>query len=252
MLTDTSWDAIYRWVDDRFDVAFREIPDNDFYLIEHGAHLADYHGVSIWRMGQKTLVSMPLGMLNAVSVPIAWRLTVDELPLTALTEPSLWRAALGERVERIIGPSYQGFVDADAFRPTQTQGARPLTASDRPALQRFIAACPPGAWRDSAIALDHDPIMGLERAGELVALASAPLDGPAELAMRSVGVVTLPAARGTGAGLAVVSALTERIITSYPSMLLHYQTLRANLPSVAIAQRLGFEDVATSLAVRLR
>lgn len=250
MLSDVARGVIAGWVDRTFDVTFGDIPDDDFYLIKHGEPLAEYHGVYVWRMGEKTLVSMPRGMFNDISVPVAWKLATEELPLTALADPAFWRAALGEHIERIVGPSYQGFVDATAFQPAQTQGARPLTASDRPALQRFIATCPPGAWQDSAIAPDHDPIMGLERAGELIALASAPLDGPAEAAMRSVGVVTLPAARGTGAGLAVVSALTERCLALGAT--LHYQTLRANLPSIAIARHLGYEDVATALAVRLR
>jgi predicted GNAT family acetyltransferase len=65
-----------------------------------------------------------------------------------------------------------------------------------------------------------------------------------------VGVVTLPAWRGRGAGLAVVSALTAHCLAH--GAVLHYQTLRANLPSIAIARRLGYEDVATALAIRLR
>ncbi len=254
MLTDATWGAIHRWVDQRFDLTFSDIPDDDFMLIEHGEHLAGYVGVSVWRMGERTVVSLPNGMFNEITVPLTWQMTIDEAPLTALTDPALWRAALGARVERIVGPSYQGFLDAGAFRPaTPIPGVCPLTAADQPALRRFIAACPADDWQDSAITLDqldHQPIVGLERDGALIALASAPGAevGPG-IVMRSVGVVTLPAARGMGAGLAVVSALTARCLAS--GALLHYQTLRANLPSVAIARRLGYTDVATALAVRL-
>jgi predicted GNAT family acetyltransferase len=67
--------------------------------------------------------------------------------------------------------------------------------------------------------------------------------------MRSVGVVTLPAWRGAGAGRAVVSALTAEWLRR--GAILHYQTLRANLASVAIARALGYVDMATALAVRL-
>jgi predicted GNAT family acetyltransferase len=92
------------------------------------------------------------------------------------------------------------------------------------------------------------------RAGALIARPRAPLDGiadgSADEGVRSVGVVTLPAWRGKGAGLTVVSALTARCLAS--GALLHYQTLRANLPSAAIARRLGYEEVATALAIRLR
>jgi GNAT superfamily N-acetyltransferase len=263
MLSDATMAAIFRWVTAKFDLDADEVAEEiadelRWYFKVHGPTLADYHGVYVWRMEQITFISTPsdfstpaiVTLIQAYNQPggVIYALDLHD-PFDAVGEPVFWRRALGERVERIIGPTYQGFVDVAAFRPAETQGARPLTASDLPALQRFIAACPPDDWQDSAIAPDHAPLIGLERAGELIALASAPLDGPAEQAMRSIGVVTLPAARGTGAGLAVVSALTERCLALGAT--LHYQTLRANLPSIAIAQRLGFGDLATSLAVRL-
>jgi hypothetical protein len=48
----------------------------------------------------------------------------------------------------------------------------------------------------------------------------------------------------------VVSALTAHILAGGAT--LHYQTLRANVASVAIARTLGYDDVATAMAVRLR
>ena len=247
MLADITWDAITRWVAARFNRAPADLRAEGVRVQAHGPALDGYRGVYTWLMGQTAIVSAPAEMVEAVQRAVAGQ------PLTALTDPALWRTALGDDVERIIGPSYQGFLDSGDFRSAEAiSGVRQLTAADQPALARFIAACPPDDWRDSAIALDHldhEPIVGLARDGALLALASAPVDGPADVAMRSVGVVTLPAARGLGAGLAVVSSLAERCLASGAP--LHYQTLRANLPSVAIARRLGFEDVATALAVRL-
>lgn len=231
------------------------LPAGELMVVKHGLELADYHGIYVWQMGGVTLVSAPEGMVDGV------RHRTDKALVTFVQGPdfhgriedgyikeTFWRTALGERAGRIIGPAYQGFCDMESFQPADTQGARPLTLNDHCALRAFIAACPLEDWEDSAISPDHLPLYGLERDGALVALASAPFRDM--MAMRSVGVVTLPAARGTGAGRAVISALIEELRTKF--MLLHYQTLRANLPSVAIARRLGFEDVATSLAVRLR
>lgn len=252
MLADTTWDAISRWVAARFNRAPADLRAEGVCVQAHGPALDGYRGVYTWLMGQTAIVSAPAEMVEVV-----WRAVAGQ-PLTTLTDPALWRAALGDDVERIVGPSYQGFLDSSAFHPAApVPGVRPLTAADQPALRRFIAACPADDWQDSAIALDqldHEPIVGLERNGALIALASAPGDEAGEEAgsgvvMRSVGVVTLPAARGMGAGLAVVSALTARCLAS--GALLHYQTLRANLPSVAIARRLGYADAATALAVRL-
>lgn len=243
MLSDATQENIRRWVAARLDVAPSQLAIPGLHVKSHGPSLADYNGVYVWRMGQITIVSAPIALIEVL------RRAVAEQLADALAAEEFWRAALSERVARIVGPAYQGFLDLESFQPADAQGARPLTPDDEPALRSFIAACPPDDWRDSAIALDHEPIIGLERDGALVALASAPVDGPAAVGVRSVGVVALPAARGSGAGLAVVSALVRRCLATGAT--LHYQTLRANVPSVAIARRLGFADVATSLAVRL-
>lgn len=243
MLSEATWDAIYRWLALRHGAPEDALRGVGVWTQAHGPALADYHGVYVWRMGEAALVSAPADLAERVRGAVAGQ------PPTTLLDPAFWHGALGDAaVERIIGPAYQGFVDASAFRPGPTQGARPLTPADQPALSRFIAACPPDAWQDSAISPDDDVIFALERDGALIALASAPADAPG---MRSVGVVTLPAWRGHGAGRAVVAALTAHWLAS-GAPLLHYQTLRANLASVAIARALGYEDSATTLAIRLR
>jgi GNAT superfamily N-acetyltransferase len=205
-----------------------------------GPALSDYRGVYVWQMEQAIVISTPAAVESQTRAAVAGHSAVT------LLDAAFWRGALGERVERVVGPSYQGFVDAGAFRRTPTRGARPLTPADGPALERFIAACPPGDWDDSAISRGDPLIFGLELAGSLIALASAPEDG----ALRSVGVVTLPAARGMGAGRAVVGALTADAVAG--GAILRYQTLRGNHASVAIARALGYEDVATALAIRLK
>ena len=243
MLSDATWDVISRWVARRLDRSPDETRRAGIWVAAHGVALADYHGVYIWLMGQTALVSAPAAWVDVTCHAVAGQL------LATLSDQVFWHAALGEQVERIVGPSYQGFLDAGAFRPLlpgAAQGARPLTPADAPALARFAAACPPNDWADSAIALDHQPLYGVERDGALVALASAPADG----LLRSVGVVTLPTWRGTGAGRAVVAALTAHCLAE--GAILRYQTLRANVASVAITRALGYVDVATALGVRLK
>ncbi|MDE3231275.1 MAG: hypothetical protein KGO05_15455 [Chloroflexota bacterium] len=243
MLTPAAWEAIHAWATARLGAPADTLRGVGVHAQAHGAAFADYHGVYVWAMGQAAIVS----------APAAWLARVESAALrqapAALTEPAFWRAALGEAsIERIVGPSYQGFVDADAFHPVDARDVHPLIPADEADLRAFIAACPPDDWDDSAIAPDHDTIFGLRRAGTLVALASAPRDA---LGMRSVGVVTLPAWRGQGCGRAVVSALTARWLAN-GSPVLHYQTLRANLGSVAVARALGYADAASALAIRLR
>lgn len=246
MLSASTRDAIAHWVAARLDVPPDAFDNVGIVVKAHGPALAGYVGVYMWVMAGRIIVSTPPDRCDMLGRAI------EGQPQSALISEPFWRAVLGERIERVVGPSYQGFLDANDFRLAETMDARPLTPADRPALERFVAACPPSAWNDSAIAFDHDPIFGLERNGELIALASAPPDsavGRAGGEMRSVGVVTLPGWRGRGAGRAVVSALTVDCLER--GAILHYQTLRANIPSVAIACALGYTDVATAFAVRL-
>jgi predicted GNAT family acetyltransferase len=63
------------------------------------------------------------------------------------------------------------------------------------------------------------------------------------------GVLAHPQYRGRGHATAVLSAVVELAIGQRKLVL--YQTLLANHASVAIATRLGFEQYASHLAVRL-
>lgn len=253
MLSAATWDVIHDWTARRLGCAPERLRTPGVITQGHGPALTDYQGIYVWLMGDAAIVSAPTGWLAVVRTAIAGR------PATALVDADLWLAALGASVERVVGPSYQGFVDSHTFSvappTTLAPGARLLTSEDRPALERFAAACPQEDWTHSAIAFDHQPVFGLERDGALVALASAPIDEKGEASVwrplvRSVGVVTLPAWRGMGAGRAVVSALTAYCLAGGAT--LRYQTLRSNGASVAIARALGYVDVATALAVRVR
>lgn len=245
--------AIRYWVERRFG---GPPPDDNeiapYEIVEHSEAFAGYQGIYVWQMQQRTLVSVPDHLLGELIDDAMYRALVAGAPLSTLVDEDFWRATLGDRVERIIGPTYQGFLDRDAFTPATNpkRGARQLTLTDHHALRAFIAACPPDDWEDSAISTRHLPLYGMLRAGELIAVASAPRDKVRKVKVHSIGVVTAPAWRGKGVGLAIVSALAKGCMDN--DTVLRYQTLRANLPSLAIAQRLGFEDIATSLAVRLR
>jgi predicted GNAT family acetyltransferase len=64
-----------------------------------------------------------------------------------------------------------------------------------------------------------------------------------------IAVVTHPAFRGRGLGAAAVSRIAAEAVER--GLLAQYRTLEANAPSLAIADRLGFQPYARSLAVRL-
>jgi len=248
MLTASTIDIIRKQVAWRLGRDPADLHASRTVVVSHGPRFAGYCGIYVWVMDDAVVISAPAEWVEAAQSAAAGQTAA------ALRDPALWSAALGAHVERIVGPSYQGYADAAAFRPAPSPAAgspepivRRLGSADAPALQRLAAACAPQEWMDSAIQPDHSPIVAIEQAGELLAAASAPDDGPG---VASVGVITHLAWRGRGYGAAVVSALTVDRLAA--GMILHYQTLRANTASVAIASALGYYDLATALGIRLR
>jgi hypothetical protein len=172
MLTSFTTAVVRKQVAWRLDCEVGDMSAGRTVVKAHGPRLAVYRGVYVWQMEDATIISTPPGWQAATQAAVT-----GQAPAT-LRDPTFWRATLGAAIERIVGPSYQGYVDAAAFRPAvSTPPARQLGPVDAPALERLAAACPAQGWTDSAIHFDHAPIFVHEHAGELVA-ASAPQDGP--------------------------------------------------------------------------
>jgi GNAT superfamily N-acetyltransferase len=157
------------------------------------------------------------------------------------------RAALGERIERIVGPACIAYRETAPELPDGVGEVRPVGAADHAALSRLRDAVTDEEWQHAGIAADGDaPIFGAFQDERLLAAASfATLLGVAA----HIGVVTHPSERGRGAGRRVVAAAARA--GAAQDLLLQYQTLESNEPSRRIASSLGFVPYARSLAVRL-
>jgi GNAT superfamily N-acetyltransferase len=202
--------------------------------------LAGYQGVWLFRHHASLCLSVPRDLLEGVQAAVR-AYTGDSL----FSEAGV-QALLGPRIERIIGPAYQGYVERPQFRSAPQPRARVLSRRDQEALQELAAACEPDAWEHAGIAPDEPHLFGCLVDDRVVAAARYRPDweGTAH-----IGVVTHPAHRGQGYGRAVVSAATAEGLEAGFIML--YQTLVANAPSVALATGLGYQPYATQLAVRL-
>lgn len=252
-LSETVLERVAARLADQFGVPAEALRAPGVRVIAHGPALAEYHGVYVWAMSASAasadtsvIVSAPPALLDETQAALAEKAANTT---GAALDPEFWRMTLGERMEGVVGPSYQGYLDAGVFRPLVDNPARMLTAGERAsgALAALAAACPVDEWEHSAILPDDEPIFVVADAGgALLAAASLTGEGGDQV---GVGVVTRPEARGRGLGRAVVSALSAWALPRGP--VVHYQTLRANTGSVAIARSLGYQDVASALAVRL-
>jgi len=197
--------------------------------------LVDYQGVWLFRHHASLCLSVPPDSVKGIQAVVP-AYTVESL----FSEAGI-RALLGPRIERIIGPAYQGYVERPQFRSAPHPGVRVLSRADRAALQQLADACEVDAWEHAGIAFDEPHVFGCFVDDHVVAAAREQTT--------HIGVVTHPAYRGRGYGRAVVSAATAQGLEA--GFIVLYQTLLANAPSVALATGLGYQPYATHLAVRL-
>ena len=156
--------------------------------------------------------------------------------------------ALGPRIDRIVGPAFLGYRDAPPELPPGAGEVRVLGATDRSALMRLHDAVTDEEWEHAGIQLEDSRahVIGAFEEDRLLAAASF-----ATLLERvaHVGVVSHPMSRRRGAGRRVAAAAASA--GAERGLLLQYQTLEVNQPSMRIATVLGFERYAASLAVRI-
>jgi GNAT superfamily N-acetyltransferase len=199
------------------------------------------------------------GALLVRGAPDATRLLLAVLGGdVSLPSAALIRATLGTKVDRVVGPALLGYRDAAPELPPGPGALRCVAAADRPALSRLREAVTSEEWEHSGLGRGG-PESGLGRGGPESVVFGA-FEGGRLLAAASferllgvaahLGVLTHPAARGRGAGRRVVACAARA--ASGHGLLLQYQTLEANRASLRIAETLGFECYARSLAVRIR
>jgi len=125
--------------------------------------------------------------------------------------------------------------------------ARALDEGDRDRVADLRSRCTAEEWEHGGSDFGSVPTFGaFDERGELMALAGYQRwDRIAHLY-----IVTSPAARGRGYGGAAVSAAASH--ASSAGLLPQYRTLRANVPAIRLARRLGFAEYGVSVFVRIR
>jgi GNAT superfamily N-acetyltransferase len=209
-------------------------------VVPNGPDLASFRGATVMYRPPACVLAVPADW----HAPVASR--IGHRPPVEVFDVSVLRQVFGAAVDMVIGPAWLGYADGSDFRPAPTMGTRLLTDQDLAALERLAAACGPVAWEHSGIDPARPPVFGCFD-GEVLAAAGM-LEQWGDRLLQ-VGIVTRPDYRGRGYGRAVVSAMTAHGLET--GRVVQYRTLQANLPSVGIAQALGFQRFAQTLAVRL-
>jgi RimJ/RimL family protein N-acetyltransferase len=188
---------------------------------------------------------------------------------STLLDPVHIGAVIDGPISHCVGPLYEGYAEADSFRPARSDAILTLDRSHVPEVQAFTAACEKSGsdvtpiWREvlHRFVSASDPA-DVEHSG--LTRADSPLfavvDDSAILALAhysmwaadaaSIGVLTHPAHRGRGYGKAsVTTAMLDAFAHGHFVL---YRTMLTNRPSVALAMSLGCRDYGRFLGVHVQ
>lgn len=161
----------------------------------------------------------------------------------AIFDPTFVERALTGHIDRVLGPTYLGYLDAlDSDR--EDPNVRLLSRDDRDGLSDLFGSVTAQDWEYSGLE-PGQPIAGYFIGAELVSAAGYEVWGGQ---IAHICVLTRGDARGAGYGRACVRVIAAHAIEQ--GLIAQYQTLYENAPSLAIARSLRFEDYAARIYVR--
>jgi ribosomal protein S18 acetylase RimI-like enzyme len=204
------------------------------------AGLRDYRGVWFFVRGSSAIISAPPEWLVVIEQ------NLGSFAAEEILSPDSAVRVLGHASGEIVGPSFQGWLSADGFRPVASHGVRRLREFEGEFLQDFRSSCSPEDWDHGGIDPKAADVWSSSQESRVVALGQLrpQFDGSVDPC-----VITQPEYRSRGHALRLVSAMSEEALSE--DRLVLYQTLISNAPAVFLALRLGFAHYATRLAVRL-
>jgi GNAT superfamily N-acetyltransferase len=231
--------------DDRFWAEYLGITPSDWHQpgVSIRAHegLKGYRGVWCFSRHGRTVVSAPAGWVPYLEVQLR------DVPQERLMEESFLRGLFADDLDCILGPAFQGCLSPERFRPVHSPDVRFLAAEESATIEVFRGECGQEAWDDSGLDEGKHDLAARLEGDRIVAMAGY------RAWTEDAGdpcILTHPAYRGRGWGTAATSAVVERALQG--GKLLLYQTLEANVAAVRIARRLGYDQYARYMAVRLK
>ncbi len=207
-------------------------------VVAHGK-MEGYSGVKFFHSNNSTIISAPESLIKELEQKIT---NVDS---TTSFEINFIKKILNEKLDRIIGPAFIGFIDEKSFLPISTTDTKELDTDDWSLVEKLFQSC-------TAIEIDHSSLekgqamAGVFIYGTLVGVAGYEI---LEGLVAHIGILTNTNYRGQGIAKKALSKITEMALKA--NLGVQYQTLDSNIASVKCAERLGFKRFATTIAARI-
>lgn len=200
-----------------------------------------YWGVFLFRRDDALVITVPAVLHERLKV------SLQRMSPAEIDDDAAVAALVAHPIDRMVGPAYLGYADQGTFVQMDGEGTRLLGPRDVEQVARLRAACSTTDWEHGGSTLREQPLAGRFVENELVSLASYVVWDDS---IAHISVITHPAHRRRGYGHTVVSAMSAEALRR--GLIPQYRTLISNIPSVTIAAGLGFQQFATTLAVRLQ
>lgn len=168
---------------------------------------------------------------------------IDRTPFELTCEEARQLVTPLADVDAVLGPQFIGYCDWKTFDPVE----REARAIDPGQLQPLRDACPENEWARSDIQLTRQdrPTFAVFIDGQPIAASQV----SSAHGVAGLGTITHPAHRNRGHGKAVVSQAMKAAFEQ--DLLPEYRTVEHWSSSVALAEDLGFEQIARSMLVQL-
>ncbi len=242
MLDEDVIEVADRWWAGDFDCPPDALRPATTHVQAHAGRMSDATGIWILVAGGAPLVSLPSAAMELLADRArGWSGEVVASPeaLTELLRPL--------QVERIVGPAFIGYGTAATLDLAAAPGARALRPEDHAAVSKLRDACSAEEWDHGGSDAAATPTFGcFHESGDLLALAGYKTWGET---IAHIAIVTARHARGQGCATNAVSAAARHALDA--GLLPQYRTLAANASSIAVAQKLGFQQYGFSVYVRL-
>jgi GNAT superfamily N-acetyltransferase len=207
-------------------------------VVEHH-RLGQYSGVWFFARDSAVVVSAPSAQVDRLSNELRG------VPHGELLTAHYISELFGGFEQKIIGPSFQGWLPPGALRQQanvdvhRVQGIEPFAEAVR-------KGCSEEEWSHSGVDVPAGEAWVGFREKRPVALGQL----RQRLGACDPCVVTHRDYRGQGFGTRIVSSMLQQRDSKGSDVVL-YQTLLSNAGAISIAEKLGFEEYATLIAVRL-
>jgi len=191
----------------------------------------------LFRRGPRLQITCSPSMADLV------RSAILELPVEGAFDVALLGQSLGRRADRIIGPTFLGYLDPLEAEPVDSN-VRLLDAADLQSLVEFEQRVPAQDWEYSGLRAGQ-PIAGYFVDGEMRSAAGYKVWGGC---IAHIGIITRPDSRRSGYARVCVNKIAHYAVAG--GLIAQYQTLYANEAAMTVGRARGVEHYADRIYVR--